>query len=158
MKWCEDYSVGVNEIDEQHKKLYELISDCSEVSFDKSPEELHDEIVRVLVKLNLYTIFHFETEERLLEANGYEELESHKREHAKFVEKLEGLHPDKEEIKSEETLGEIVKFLEVWIENHILKSDFKYKELMADRMADGSFVAFQKPEPFVFPKELENLE
>ena len=155
MNWCETFSVGIQGIDDQHKKLFELIAKTGSVSFSDDVETLHDEIVRVLVKLNLYTIYHFETEERLLALNGFSALEDHKKEHAKFVEKLESLRPEHEEIKSKETLDEIVNFLQMWIENHILKSDFKYKDLLADKIADGTYVEYRKSEPFKFPEELD---
>jgi hemerythrin len=157
MEWTDAYSVGVAEIDDQHKRLFELISRAGDLEKRCSESELHDEIVRMLVKLNLYTIYHFETEERIMEANGFAETALHKREHQGFVEKLEQMHPENDELKSIETLHEIAAFLETWIKNHILKTDFKYKALLIQRIEDGTYVADQATESFVFPEELDEL-
>ncbi|MDN5300389.1 MAG: hemerythrin [Clostridiales bacterium] len=157
MEWTEAYSVGVSEIDDQHKRLFELITTASALEARCDEQELHDEIVRMLVKLNLYTIYHFETEERLMEANGYVETTEHKREHQAFANKLEQMHPEADELKSIETLHEIAAFLENWIKNHILKTDFKYKPLMIQKIEDGTFVTDPKSEPFIFPEELDEL-
>jgi hemerythrin len=155
MTWDNSYKTGIEEIDLQHKKLFDLIDLAAQIDQDTDIETLHDEVVRILVKLNLYTIYHFESEESLLALNGYDEMEKHRREHGKFVAYLEKLHPGPEELKSKDTINEIVKFLESWIDNHILKTDFKYKDLLLSKIEAGTFIENNEKEPFVFPKELE---
>jgi hypothetical protein len=38
-----------------------------------------------------------------------------------------------------------------------LKTDFKYKALLIQRIEDGTYVADQATESFVFPEELDEL-
>jgi len=155
MTWDDRYKTGIEEIDIQHKKLFDLVNATLQIDREADTETLHDEVVRVLVKLNLYTIYHFESEERLLALNGYEEVAEHKKEHGKFIAYLEKLRPNPEELKSKETLDDIVRFLESWIQNHIIKTDFKYKTLLLSKIEAGTFVVNKEKEPFVFPKELD---
>lgn len=128
MIWDTTLSVGNDLIDSQHKKLVELTNQV-ETIFNQSERDLrdYDEIIRIIIKLNFYVLNHFRDEELLLKEMGYPELEAHKAEHAKFVAFLDGITTDRIDLKEEEVLKQLLKFLSTWIVEHIKGSDFKYK-------------------------------
>ena len=74
MKWRDEYLIGIDKIDEQHKRLFEI----SEV-LDKTNEI--NEVKDILLYLKEYMEFHFVTEESLMEKYKYEGLEEHKQLH-----------------------------------------------------------------------------
>jgi hemerythrin len=79
----------------------------------------------IFTHLKDYTEKHFSTEEKMLIKFAYKDFEQHKKEHAKFITKLNDLYKDFE--KGKVTISiEILNFLKDWLLNHILISDFKY--------------------------------
>ncbi len=120
--WSDEYSVRVTEMDEQHRKLVALINELSE-SIGNGNE--HEVIKQTLDKLLDYTAYHFLTEERLLEKNGYPGLRKQKEEHDTLSWRVldmrsryysgEGVEPN-----------EVLVFLTGWLKNHLLFSDKQY--------------------------------
>lgn len=125
-KWKENFSVGVNELDNQHKKLFEIGQDIyitlKEDSFDK-----YDKIVKLLTELHDYTVYHFDTEEKLLRSNGIEVTKEHIAQHENFIYKLLDLKSSDIDTSQKEVLVDSLEFVSDWIINHILKTDMEYK-------------------------------
>jgi len=83
-KWDEGLSVGVDEIDNDHKMLVSIIAELSDAI-----EENHesDVIKDVFVKLESYVQLHFKREEALMRQCGYQDLDTHISSHQKFIKK-----------------------------------------------------------------------
>ena len=120
--WKPEYSVNVEEIDEQHKKLVSLIDKLynSIYSF-KTREELGG----ILEELIEYADYHFSTEEKYFDKFNYEYSEEHKREHEIFREKMLDLNK-KFKNKELEISFELMDFLEDWLLDHLMEQDQKY--------------------------------
>ena len=86
---------GVDEIDAQHRELFQRISQLLEASRDRRSRE---EVVRLLEFLGGYVVDHFASEERKMEAAAYPKAEGHRAEHRQFMKELEIL---RHELKSE---------------------------------------------------------
>ena len=83
--WKDAYSVGVDLFDSQHKKLFEI---CNELN-DAHQKGIAGGVVEEKLKeLYQYSYYHFDSEEKDLEENGYEELENQKKEHNFFKKRL----------------------------------------------------------------------
>ena len=123
--WDQKYSVGVKILDQQHQSLFELINEISNIKDDNLNGRQH--VGKVFVVLSNYVNEHFETEEELFEKTQYPGYERHKADHDLFREKVA-------ELKSMFGQGEmqiqraVVRFLNRWIIEHILKIDFEYRE------------------------------
>src|SRR5581483_9573878 len=80
--WQARYSVGISEIDEQHKRLIALINDLHAAMLrgegKAALERTLDELVR-------YAATHFGFEENLLRLRGYSELTAHQEEHRRLT-------------------------------------------------------------------------
>jgi hemerythrin len=124
VNWSEQYSVGVMEIDNQHKGLVKLINKLFDAMADGQANKVLHEIIEELVK---YTHVHFATEEQYFASFNYAESEAHIAEHNKFVMEVS-------RFKAQFEAGNIVlsfevfKFLKSWLINHIQGSDKKYSE------------------------------
>jgi len=122
--WNKDLSVKIDSIDDQHKKLIELINDFYENIKNRSNNE---SISKLLRGMNQYTVEHFDIEEELMKKYGYPDLTVHKKEHDKFVTKVTELE---EKFNSGKVIVsfEITSFLKDWWKNHIQVVDQKYSD------------------------------
>jgi len=126
-EWRDSYSVNINKIDQQHKKLFSLINDLHEAM---KRGKAKDVIAATLAGLVDYTKTHFLEEESLLAKANYAQLPQHKAIHDGFVSKIaefQGKHKSGNIALSIETL----QFLGDWIKNHILQTDKQYSAFLA---------------------------
>ncbi|MBI3397998.1 MAG: hemerythrin family protein [Deltaproteobacteria bacterium] len=81
IEWIEDLSVGVNEIDNQHKELFKRINNLLDACTQGKGKE---EVGSVIKFLEDYIITHFNAEEAIQKKNGYPDYETHKGLHDEF--------------------------------------------------------------------------
>ncbi|KXG77087.1 bacteriohemerythrin [Thermotalea metallivorans] len=129
-KWKDIFSCNVAEIDKQHQKLFELGTKLYQIISIKDGSDHYDEIMEVLEELKNYTIYHFQYEEQLMEQYGYEELALHKEEHKAFINKILALEAQDIDEEQRKVTMDLIVFISNWIEQHILKSDFRYKDCL----------------------------
>jgi len=129
IQWSEKYSVGNELIDEQHKKWIEIYNTAHEKMMS-SDETLFRSIgVDALTEMKAYAEYHFSSEENFMESIGFDQLESHKRLHNVFRNRIEKIILDIH--KGNHVLNsEIIKTVENWLVNHILTEDQKIKTLI----------------------------
>lgn len=122
IEWNDSFSVGVVEIDGQHQKLVTMINDLNDAMRQRKGKDVLGNIVNGLVS---YAGTHFRTEEKYFDQFGYPEANSHKQEHADFVNKV----AEFKDGFDREKLGlsiEVMQFLSNWLQNHIKRIDKKY--------------------------------
>lgn len=124
--WNERFATGVAEIDEQHQILVHTLNEAGVKLANGSNAHLLEQITQDLLS---YALYHFDTEEELMQEYGYLEasddaMGEHLQQHRAFSEKVvavrEGLKADMP-ISSDELLG----FLNDWLVNHILNTDMR---------------------------------
>ena len=129
IQWSEKYSVGINEIDNQHKGLVILINELfTLMSEGKAKANMED----VFNHLTDYTKKHFYTEEAMIIKYAFPEYKEHKSEHNSFIEHLSQL---KEDFRNEKNAisVKVLNFLKDWLLNHIMISDQKYSPFITDK-------------------------
>ena len=122
--WKEEYSVGVREIDNQHKKLVSMINDLYESMKDGKGREVLEETI---TGLYLYTKTHFSFEESLMKKHGYADLPAHREKHLKMVGHVEKLGKQLQDGELTSPI-QITNFLKDWLNKHILGTDMLYSE------------------------------
>ncbi len=127
--WNENFSVGINTIDEQHKKLVSLIN---ELATAMSEGKGRDKIDSLLTELADYTVYHFSEEEKLMANYEYPGLEEHKKIHSAFVEKVSDFKK-KYENGSLLISIEVFQFLQDWLKEHILGTDKQYSPFLREK-------------------------
>ena len=123
IEWRASLSIGVEEIDNQHKQLLshfnQLLKSCEA---GKGREELQ----KLLGFLDNYVIKYFTDEESIQRLRNYPDYECHKKEHESFVARLKVL---KEEINSEGValhhVMETNNLLLKWLLQHISTVDVR---------------------------------
>ena len=129
LQWKNEYSVGIKQIDDDHKKLISLLNQFA-IAYDYAMSESFEK--KALDELVSYTKYHFEREEQLLQDNDYPDFEAHKAQHQAMinqVEKFVRLYND----KGHDALDEITGFLTDWLINHINGTDKQYSHHLNER-------------------------
>jgi hemerythrin-like metal-binding protein len=120
--WSSMLAVGVTEIDDQHKKLIELVNRLNDAMHAGEGKAVLQPVLNELVR---YTQYHFGTEERLMAKHHYESSTEHKAEHQKFVKEVSAFKT-KFDAGNAMLSNELMAFLRDWLSRHILQSDKKF--------------------------------
>ncbi|OQY29268.1 MAG: hypothetical protein B6244_04605 [Candidatus Cloacimonetes bacterium 4572_55] len=122
--WNDSYSVGVEIVDEQHKKIFIIINKLHEAMKKGIGKDIHHKIIH---ELKEYSQMHFYMEERYFDKFGYPKAIPHKREHKRFIDKISDF--DQSINTGKKILSiDIMIFLKDWMVNHILVTDKKYSD------------------------------
>lgn len=132
IKWSEDYSIGIDYIDQDHKKLVHLLNQFS-IAYDYAQcEEFEREALEDLVN---YTKYHFKREEKLMADYGYPGLKEHQEEHQAMIDTVD----DYVKIYNKEghsSLKQVTNLLTFWLINHIQESDKQYRDYLEEQGAE----------------------
>ncbi len=123
VEWSNDaLSVGIEEIDEQHKVLVGLVNRMHEAIHQRHGSEA---VIGILTELADYTRIHFAVEESLMRILGYPGYEEHKDVHEELLQHVIELQ---EKVASGKTaIGfELMHFLKTWLTKHIMDEDMNY--------------------------------
>ena len=120
--WQDNYSVGIDEIDEQHQKLVQLINKLARGLLIQSSEL---ELKNVFNELTLYAIYHFQSEENVWRKYFLDdEWESaHKKSHENFASDVRKLQSAEHDKPYNEVIEYVLSFLTHWLIIHILETD-----------------------------------
>ena len=124
LDWKNEYSLGIQEIDNQHIKLIELINRLYDAFIKRKQAE---EVLKVIKELSDYTEEHFSTEEVYFRRFNYAETTEHIKEHHFFIQKVKEFQAQAKENPGRYVFN-IITFLQNWIVNHITVTDKKYIE------------------------------
>lgn len=121
MIWKEAYSVNIAEIDNQHKKLIELINNLHDAMITGKAKE---EMSKILSGLVDYTLYHFATEEKIFDQYDFPGSKAHKKQHSDLIEQVAALQKKHEDGERVLTI-DVMNFLRDWWNDHIMGSDKK---------------------------------
>lgn len=126
IKWNDNYLLGVEVLDQQHKELFRIASDAYDLLNHEFYTDKYDKVVKLIEELKKYAVFHFETEEKYMLEIGYKKYFSHKVIHDDFVSKVKGIDLEKVDEDQDGYLSSIIMLVVDWIEHHILGTDKQY--------------------------------
>lgn len=126
--WDDKFSVGVREIDEQHKRLIGMINELHDGMKSGGGKAV---VAPILKRLVDYTLYHFSTEERYMSQHRYPGELAHKAEHKKFTDKVMDFH-QKFDAGTAAVSLELMTFLKGWLTDHIMGTDKKYSKHFND--------------------------
>ncbi|GAB4422012.1 MAG: hypothetical protein OHK0011_00340 [Turneriella sp.] len=132
-EWRPEYTVGVPEIDRQHKYLFDLGEQLARAAeAGKNTAYLGG----ILKALALYANEHFAYEEKVMERAGYEHLEYHRSMHEFMRTRLTLLQAQL--ARGLLSYDELLEFMETWLTEHIIMEDMRYiPAVAAEYMAGG---------------------
>lgn len=117
IQWTEAMSVGVEELDQDHRHLIQMINGLhySDTGFVELFNELLD-----------YVGGHFEREESHLESMGYPGLDGHRAQHDVFADQVAAMLKQYRAEGFSDSDQRVADFLWTWLKGHILIEDLKY--------------------------------
>lgn len=121
--FTDKYKTGIALIDDEHKRLFEIIRETRDVIEAELLHDKYDQIVHILEELKDYTIMHFQDEENYMQSICYDGLELQQMAHIAFVDRLNEINLDDVDEDQKKYLDELMDFLLNWLINHILKMD-----------------------------------
>jgi len=120
MKWDNSFAIGIETIDNQHKKIFEHLLAIENAVAKRDPWH----IVRFFVaQLAEYVKFHLAVEEALLEIVCFPERTEHCDAHARLMEKIDELE---DQLQKKAAAESLVGFFELWFVRHVLSADREY--------------------------------
>ncbi len=129
VEWNDKLSVGIEEIDEQHKVLVKLLNNLYAAIVQKQDADMIDKIIAELVQ---YTVIHFAVEESLMRIFDYPQYEEHKKHHKSLSSQVLDIQ---QKVKNREATVsmDLLNFLRSWLTNHIMIEDKHYSPYFIER-------------------------
>ena len=125
-KWKNDFSVGIKELDDQHRNFFEILNRLGEAAGGNKGMEI---VGPVLQELKEYSRHHFTEEENWLRVIGFPGLQHQKKQHEFFISQVTDLQ-DKFSKGDGNIPISTLEFLRDWLLTHILENDKKYGTYM----------------------------
>jgi len=129
LPWNDSFETGLPEIDEQHKRLVQLIN---QLASDWSSLADVEQLNTIFDELTAYAHYHFQTEEAIwheyLSEDPWEE--AHKQVHQKFIKTVLELKSEETSKPLDDVIEDVLKFLSHWLVYHILDSDMRMAKVV----------------------------
>jgi hemerythrin len=132
LQWTESLSVGVEEIDAQHRELFRRAANLLEGLRKGEPEEIGG-LVDFLYE---YAVTHFGAEEDFMRASRFPGYVRHKAEHDRFISDLLALASEHERRGAGAFLAlKVNHWLVQWLKEHVSGTDAELGKFLSRRSA-----------------------
>ncbi|PVV11285.1 MAG: hypothetical protein B6D77_07065 [gamma proteobacterium symbiont of Ctena orbiculata] len=123
LSWRDDWYLGIDEIDQQHLRLVELVNQTADlINAAGSGSAGNGGGMELVLQLQEETRQHFRDEEAFMRAHDYPHVTRHHREHALLQAELKDLIREIEEGKRGFDI-ETLTSLKYWLIDHVIESD-----------------------------------
>jgi diguanylate cyclase (GGDEF)-like protein/hemerythrin-like metal-binding protein len=135
VEWKPELSVGIENIDDDHKRLIELTNTLIGAIDKETPKEA---LLEIFEELEAYTHYHFSHEEGFMDENCTnnevrEMIQKHKAQHRYFIDRLPELKERLIQTTSKSVSYEVVEFLLHWLLDHIINEDLKLSQCLHEK-------------------------
>lgn len=124
-EYDDSFSVGIEEMDRQHKKLFDIINNLYLAMKNNSGAGRIKEVINDLIS---YAVYHLNEEEAMMERYNYSETESHKKIHRKITAQAIEIQNEYNNTRSPVVATKLMLFLKDWLVGHIKTVDFMYAD------------------------------
>ena len=130
IEWTPALSVGVENLDEEHKKL---IAICNKLAHNIKGPSNSKTITQEFEELRAYTVYHFSNEEKYQKSIFYPDLNSHTKEHVRLRKSVKDFQ---QSLYREGYIPQqnVIAFLKDWLINHVLHEDMKIGQFARSKM------------------------
>jgi hemerythrin len=136
--WNESLACGIPEIDEQHQILVDLLN---VVSVPRTSDTGIEMMRRIVLDILNYAMYHFETEELMMQRYGYsesapEEATRHLEQHRLATAQMTAARST---LRSHDriSLDQLISFLREWLERHIPGTDVELCAFLREARGPG---------------------
>lgn len=134
LKWNDSFKLGIEELDEQHEKLIDMLNSFYEsIQHDDSEREIE----KALFTLASFAKYHFHGEEEMMEKHSFPGIRQQKLKNQEVRDKLAGLKEDFEK-EGTNVQSEILKYMKSWIQNHVNEHIRTYAPYLKEKKLTGA--------------------
>ncbi len=123
--WKEEYKVGIDKIDEQHRQLFDKIEQLLEIAKSGDKRSNQKKCMEIIDFLVDYTVFHFNTEEALQRERKYVSYAQHVKIHTEFKNTVQAYKELLGKDFTAKTLKSFIGTMLAWLVNHVCVCDRK---------------------------------
>ena len=121
MLWKEQYRIGVESIDRQHRELFQITESLLEAVTQGAAEEVYEQS---LAFLSRYVVEHFRDEEAYQESIAYSGLALHREEHRQFTQAVQSyVRRWQESGHDPAVMKNLSGMTMAWLIYHVISSD-----------------------------------
>jgi hemerythrin len=128
IRWTPSLAVGIDEIDRQHKTLFQKVNDLIEAC---NRGQGKDTVAQTIAFLGEYVVIHFRDEEKLMQKHNFPGYVNHKGLHDGFI---KGFHELNDQLEKEGPGLSLVlktnRMVVDWLVRHISKKDKEFGEFL----------------------------
>ncbi|MBL4613793.1 MAG: bacteriohemerythrin [Magnetovibrio sp.] len=139
VQWTKELETGVTFVDADHKVLINLLNQVNHCIVDNEDLSVLGSVLDALVE---YTDYHFLREEKMMELSGYSGIETHKITHRVLSGQVRAVYDDYQNRPEKVNAVDVRDFLQSWLVDHIMGSDFAYRDTCLDN-AEAAHAAGQ---------------
>ena len=125
IKWTDEFSLGIDEVDKEHKALIELINGLYDVI---QVEADYVQVVELLGEIYSQIAVHFAHEEDMMRESGYARFDEHREDHETLLDDLREIMDEVEADGSFDTF-ELSSDLNRWFIDHFRTHDARLYQL-----------------------------
>jgi hemerythrin-like metal-binding protein len=129
IKWSDEFSVGVAEMDKHHQKLVMMINrliDEQKILTDPAT------IAELLTEMTDYAQEHFRSEEYLMSEYGYDKKDLQVKQHEEFIVTTQSFY-SATDMGANILSRALLDYLSKWLVKHILDEDMEYKDFFKSK-------------------------
>lgn len=134
--WTDSLSVGVAEIDADHRLLIDLLHQMEAAAAGPEARAVAGSVLAALID---YTDYHFAREERLQQAIGFAEAAEHKRQHQTLRRQVADHWRHFQDGRFD--AAALCAFMGQWLRHHILEHDMRFAPLAVAHAGAGAAAA-----------------
>lgn len=126
IEWRDDFSLGIAEVDHEHRELIELINAAYvHMQQDETAGEIDDFLGEIYARISA----HFALEEKMMRERGYDQYAEHKSEHETLLDEIRDLMDAYEDGVLTDA-PELAARLQAWFTEHFRTHDARlHREL-----------------------------
>lgn len=122
--WNDSYSAGLAELDDDHRRLLDVVGKMEQAIEDGRGEEVMGDVLRDILH---HTEDHFPHEERLMAEHKFPGLQEHQEMHRVGLEEIRKMVAQHDNNDPSLTPAKLTHFLSFWFGTHFLTEDAKFK-------------------------------
>ncbi len=119
IKWKQEFSIGVADVDHEHRELIELINELyAHLQQRDSTVSVADFLGEIYAKISA----HFALEEKIMRERNYDQYDDHKADHERLLDEIRDIM-DAYEDDAQFNEAELAACLTAWFTDHFRSKD-----------------------------------
>ncbi|MBI2993175.1 MAG: hemerythrin family protein [Gammaproteobacteria bacterium] len=125
LQWRDEYSIGIADIDYEHRELIGLINDLIDGIAEDSADAVMDHLGEIYARIAA----HFALEEKIMRERNYDQYADHKADHDRLLDAIRDIMDEYDDDASLDN-DEFVDRLDHWFTDHFRTKDARmHKQL-----------------------------